>query len=227
MKIIEDWKNILIFIKSPSLLDIDPSKFGRARLVFSAFLLKIFLTVILGIGFVYLLNITEANSDYMGGDLQGLYHPIVLFSLIAIIEELSFRGFLSKFNPILFAVSVAGLSGILFKKIVYRNMLLEYQGLPEMIAVMAVVGVAFYFFARVKIGKLTVFWQKNFKAIVIASSVLFGLVHFLNSQELRLEFLPTTISQILGGFVLSYVRLRSGLLAAILFHFIWNIMLGL
>lgn len=69
--------------------------------------------------------------------------------------------------------------------------------------------------------------KSYFKYVVWLSIVLFGLIHVTN-YELRDEhffFLPVILaSQLWGGMMLSFIRLKFGIITAILMHSSYNIL---
>ena len=105
-------------------------------------------------------------------------------------------------------------------------MVFELQGLMEMVIVMICIFIISLFFAKKNTVKMSVFWDRNQHIIIIASAVLFAFIHFFNHSNLDLVKLPLIISQLLSALILSFVRMRSGLIFAILLHFTWDLILG-
>jgi len=154
-----------------------------------------------------------------------LYHPVILFSMVAVYEEFSFRGFLTKFNPLLFSISITGIIVIYFKKIIFHNMTFEFEGLIESGILILIIFPISFLIAKLNSQILNQFWKKYFKYIVYSSAFLFAFAHFFNSVDLSLSYLPSTIFQLIMAFVFSYVRIRAGIAFAIIIHFIWNLMI--
>ncbi len=70
------------------------------------------------------------------------------------------------------------------------------------------------------------FWKKHLRVIVYLFSVVFGLVHLSNYQNVDAVFFllaPLIIGpQLFAGFIFSFLRLRLGFIWAILGHFLHN-----
>ena len=160
----------------------------------------------------------------MNANLDGLYPPLVLFTLVAVLEELSFRLLLTKFKPLFFATSIAGMAAYYVKKITFKNMFLEPDGLWLALVVAIPVFLVSYLISNRYQEQLTCFWEQHFSKIFYISAVLFALVHFFNSPDWNLAYLKTNISQLISGLFLGFIRIRSGLIYAIIAHFLWDFM---
>ena len=101
----------------------------------------------------------------------------------------------------------------------------EVEGLKEIGILILIVFPVLFLFARKYYNLLDLFWEKNFKYIVYISAFLFAFAHFLNSTDFNLSYLKGTIFPLIGAFILSFVRIRAGLVFAIILHFIWDIIL--
>ncbi|HLF51032.1 CPBP family intramembrane glutamic endopeptidase [Flavobacterium sp.] len=70
-------------------------------------------------------------------------------------------------------------------------------------------------------------WTKIFPGLVYVSVICFGLVHLWNySNRTTLFYLLSPLiilSQLAGGFILSYLRVRFNFLWGVLFHAMWNL----
>lgn len=224
---VAQWTAFFRFIKKPHFLQEENKVISKFKITFSLFILQIILvgltTLVISLILVHYFGL---KTDSANENLQLLYNPVILFAMVAVLEEFSFRGFLKKFNPLFFSISVAGISGIYFKKLYYRNMVFELQGLMEMGILMIFIFTLSLFFAKKNTSKMTALWDSNQHIIIISSAVLFAFIHFFNHKNLDLVNLPLIISQFLSAFILSFVRMRSGLIFAILLHFIWDLLLG-
>ena len=224
---VAQWTAFFRFIKKPHFLQEENKVISKLKITFSLFILQIILvgltTLVISLILIHYFGL---KSDSANENLQLLYNPVILFAMVAVLEEFSFRGFLKKFNPLFFSISVAGISGIYFKKLYYRNMVFELQGLMEMGILMIFIFTLSLFFAKKNTSKMTAFWDSNQHSIIISSAVLFAFIHFFNHKNLDLVNLPLIISQFLSAFILSFVRMRSGVVFAILLHFIWDLLLG-
>lgn len=225
MKTITHWKDFFSFIKNPKNEQIEGTK-NKSLLTLNSLLLKLlFIPVLMLI--LYLTG--SVNGIIKGGTLhqnvEQLYNPILLYTMVAILEEFAFRGALTKFNPVLFATSLTGMIVLYTKKLVFHNMFFESEGLLEIGILAGILFPIFYFIGKKFEKPLTTFWEKNFALLVYISAILFAIPHFLNSATLDISYLKTILSQLLGGFVLAFVRVRSGLVYAIILHFVYNIIL--
>ena len=225
MRILNDWKDFFAFLREPDYLDNGESIFSKSLLTFNSFLLNVILIIPLLIIYgVYLYisdNVPKTNIE----NVLNLYHPVILYAMVAIYEEFSFRGFLKKFNPVLFSISITGIIAIYFKKIVFKNMMFEPEGLMETGVLIVILFSILFLIARKYNNAFKQFWDRNFKYIVYSSAFLFAFIHFFNSTDWDLSYLKTNIFQLIAAFIFSFVRIRAGLVFAIILHFIWNIML--
>lgn len=226
MKTLIHWKNFFLFLKKPDYIKKEDSILNKLLLTFNSFLLNILLILpILVFYFLYLILTGEEVSETMHENVEKLYHPILLFSMVAILEEFTFRGFLTKFNPLLFSVSITGIIAIYVKKIFFHNMFFEIEGLKEIGILVLILFPLLLLIAKKYNHKIALFWKNNFNYLVYISTFLFAFAHFFNSENLDFSYLKTTLFQLIGAFILSFVRIRSGLFYAILLHFIWDMML--
>lgn len=74
-------------------------------------------------------------------------------------------------------------------------------------------------------------WDKIFPFIVYIFSILFGFIHlsnYTNDSWKFYAFSPLIIaSQLTGGLLLSYIRVRLNILYSMLYHAIWNLLFGI
>lgn len=226
MKTLTDWKDFFFFLQKPDYLTVKKGILPKTLLTLNSFILKVLLIIPLILGyFAYLYFSGNDSPKILHENVTQLYHPIVLYTMVAIYEEFSFRGFLTKFNPLLFSVSIVGIIAVYFKKIGFHNMMFEFEGLKETGILILILFPILFFIAKKYNQVLHVFWKKHFNLIVYTSAFLFAFIHFFNSVDLNLAHLKTTIFQLIGAFILSFVRIRSGIVFAIVLHFIWNMML--
>ncbi|ATA89285.1 CPBP family intramembrane glutamic endopeptidase [Capnocytophaga stomatis] len=69
-------------------------------------------------------------------------------------------------------------------------------------------------------------WDKLFPYLVYTFSILFGLIHITNFKInwLALLFTPLlVVSQLIGGFILSFIRVRLNFYWGVGFHSLWNL----
>lgn len=74
-------------------------------------------------------------------------------------------------------------------------------------------------------------WNRYFPYLVYAMSIAFGLVHASNYYNDSLTFYLLSplivLSQLSGGFVLSYIRVRINFYYGFLYHALWNLIAAL
>ncbi len=87
------------------------------------------------------------------------------------------------------------------------------------------------FLNKITKGKFRNFWIRFYKYIFYTSVILFGLLHFLNLEDYRviaILLIPIlTISQLFGGFLLGFLRIKIGLIWSIIAHSSFNLTLFL
>jgi len=225
MNTLTNWKEFFQFLKKPDYLKQTKGIKNKLFLTFNSFLLNILLLIPFILSYAIYLYLTGEINNNMSDNVEKLYHPVILYSMVAIFEEFAFRGFLTKFKPLLFSISITGTISYYYKKIAFNNMFFEPNGLIETGILAIILFLTLYLIGKKHNDKLTVFWTKNFSYIVYFSAFLFAFLHFFNSENLELGYLKTIIFQLIGAFILSFVRIRAGILYAIILHFIFDIML--
>ncbi|MDQ0592773.1 membrane protease YdiL (CAAX protease family) [Chryseobacterium ginsenosidimutans] len=74
-------------------------------------------------------------------------------------------------------------------------------------------------------------WNRIFPFLVYAFSTIFGFVHldnYVNDSSLFYALSPLIlISQLSGGLILSYIRVRLNLYYSFLYHAIWNLLFAI
>lgn len=225
MKTFKHWGAFFQFLRRPDYLQKEEGIKNQLILTFNSLLLKILITVPLLLLYGWYINQQGTIPETMVKNVEELYSPVILFTMVAIFEEFAFRGFLTRFNPLLFSISTAGISAYYYKKIAYNKMFFEPDGLLETgILAIIIFGVSFFLATKYR-TQLAAFWEKHFAKIVYGSAFLFAFVHFFNSATLELAYLKTIIFQLIGALILTFVRIRAGLFYAILIHFIWDLFL--
>jgi hypothetical protein len=72
-------------------------------------------------------------------------------------------------------------------------------------------------------------WDKIFPFLVYASSVIFGFVHltnYTNDGFWFYVFSPIIIaSQLIGGFIITFIRVKYNFFYGILYHALWNVLI--
>ncbi|SEM17333.1 CAAX protease self-immunity [Chryseobacterium taichungense] len=74
-------------------------------------------------------------------------------------------------------------------------------------------------------------WQRVFPFLVYISSLLFGFVHLENYVNDSWKFYALSpliiISQLSGGLILSYIRVRLNIFCSMLYHATWNLLFAI
>lgn len=74
-------------------------------------------------------------------------------------------------------------------------------------------------------------WNRIFPYLVYVSAVAFGFVHLDNYANDSWKFYALSpliiISQLSGGFILSYIRVRLNILYSLLYHAVWNLLFAI
>ena len=197
MKTLLHWKELLIFLKNPNYNQKENGIKNKLLLTFNSFILYTIITIFLIIVFLVatmVLNGLEIPNN-LSQTTKSLFPPLILAGMVAILEEFSFRAFLDKFKPIYFSISITGIIAYFTKKIIFRNMFLDPEGLL-MISLSAIpLFLLIFFVSRKYESELNKFWEKNFKYIFYIGAFLFAIVHFLNSPSLEISYLKTIIIQ--------------------------------
>ena len=137
-----------------------------------------------------------------------------------IIEEFTFRGGLifSKEN---FLITITGLFYFTIRNIFSLDVIAS-------IAISLIVGLIIYGVQKkLDIKFLSYIWTENRKLIFYLLLIVFSLLH-LNNYEIneieQLSYLSVLLlPHFFGGIVYSYVRLKSGIMLAIIFHSLHNL----
>lgn len=74
-------------------------------------------------------------------------------------------------------------------------------------------------------------WNRIFPFLVYISSIIFGLVHldnYVNDSWAFYALSPFIVaSQLSGGLILSYIRVRLNIFYSMLYHALWNLLFGI
>lgn len=128
-----------------------------------------------------------------------------LIELFELFEKLKYPK-IDYFETLLFTFFIWVLLVPFFEELVFRY-ILRYRGL------------------KIKfINRLT--WDKIFPFLVYLFPIVFGLIHLSNySNQSYLFYLISPIfvlSQIIGGFILTFIRVRINFIWGVFYHCIWN-----
>lgn len=221
MNILHTWKDFFSFLLSPTLEAPEQSLLKKSLTAGYMFILKVILVMAIGILIHLLFGKPDPNILN-----KTLIHTSVLIAVFAgVFEELVYRLSLTKFNPWYLSISLAGFLFIVIKKLYFRNMLLENEGL----LISALIAVAsfplFYLITKRFSANLERFWQQHFGIVFYSAALLFAVSHFFNAKDLQLGNLKSNITHLFSALIFGYVRLKSGIVAAIILHIVWDLML--
>lgn len=160
------------------------------------------------------------------------YKPYFILSTIFIVpllEELSFRLFLTKFRVNYFIISVSIIFGMFIKYFLENifwipksYLLMSLIGAVYILIISSLIGCMVYLF-RNKIIRIEEFWNKNPGLIIYTVSILFAVGHIINLklENRDLFFLPLILLLFLVyGLSFGYLRARLGIKYSIALHFI-------
>ncbi|MBB6238901.1 membrane protease YdiL (CAAX protease family) [Pedobacter sp. AK013] len=150
----------------------------------------------------------------------GLPAALLIGCILApLLEESLFRWHLTKkYIPIYFVCFTLGLMSNYFINSSYLTW-------PVYIFFLLVALVVRGHFKRMDIRRRIVFRRQSFGYLFYYSAIIFGLIHLTNIKDLTLSdpaFIIFVISQFFGGLSLGYLRIKYGLIYAILFHSLIN-----
>ena len=225
--------NLVNFILAPSLASATrPSKYYFFQIICGG----VAITLTLSLLMQYIINNLFAH---IGSNAINRLNFLqiktwLLFAFAAILEECSFRGFLSSTQKGLQLT----LTGIFF---IIGNTILSSPGfirlgnwrgdaiyLSAVFVLAAVSFVVSLSIARRTAGLLSPLIRNNFSILLWVSSVIFALSHISNyhdRQHTDLLYIPLILPQLSLGILLGFVRVRFGLFYSIACHFLINSML--
>jgi membrane protease YdiL (CAAX protease family) len=196
------WFDFYEFLKAPKdQKDEDQDHSQRIRRFLSLFVLNLIVIALL----IVIISLVESTglidtNNHKAVEMLMSNPLLALFAAVIIaplFEEIIFRAYIvKKYSPIRLIALIAGITGIKNKMRVY------------------------YFLEK--------YWDKHYKYVIYFSAILFGFVHIGNYEITTniLIFSPLVISpQIYIGLCLAYLRVKYGLVWAMLYHAIYNLIL--
>lgn len=196
---------------------IDPSGLGapgvwRTVLALLAFHLAVLLFVLSP-----LLKVWQSAMGLPSPEAFGAVSKAWLVPLVVVIaplgEEILFRGWLTGKARALWLLGCAFVIGTLLALVSYH-----VAEMPASIAVLAVGLAAPIGWWWLRRRGVPGWFEAAFPALVWLSIVIFGLSHLSNYPQFSWALLPMVLPQVWAGIVLSYARMRLGLIAAMLIH---------
>lgn len=223
-------QDLLDFFKKPVLEKLYLGKLKKLSLTLQIWSLQTIFIFIAGIITTFVISKTSWSGENIVNIMA--QNSIFYFFLMAVIvapvlEEFAFRGWL---NPKLkvFVSSLAILSFFL-TQITLNYLYLDGFWLLFSLFFSLFLGFSLYFYLsrnQDKFVKIKEFFKTNFFIIFYFSALFFGLVHlsnFINLKEVWFLFPVLVLPQIIGGLTLGYLRVRLGLVYAIISHTLTNL----
>jgi len=234
-------KDIYSFLKSPDFCRFnDLTAKGKIIVLLKVLILTQFGLILVNIPVLLLRKLEVISEIPMKTDLilnnirtnYINYKPYFILSIIFIVpllEELSFRLFLTKFRVNYFIISASIILGMFIKYflgnifwIPKSYLFMSLIGAIYILIISTPIGCILYFF-RNKIIRIEEFWNKNTGLIIYSVSILFALMHIMN---LKLEnrdlffLLLILLPFLIYGLSFGYLRVRLGIIYSIALHFI-------
>jgi len=232
MKIKEDAINLYNFLLSPKNYGLveDKNIFGTIKLLLRLYLIET-LTLLIIMPFILLLADTSTNviSDIKGQN-TGIRSFLLIVLLVPLVEELIFRLPLI-FRPIFLGISSGAialmLSGQLFaaQEIMSAGLTILCQ-----ISISILIAFVIYYLCLKKYDIIQRFYSKYLNYLVWFTILSFAFLHILNFNitDKNLILLPfLTLTQLVGGLIMAYSRLRFGFVFAVGYHASCNLVVWL
>lgn len=163
--------------------------------------------------------------------------PTILFSVInalfisPIVEEVSFRFFLTKFSVNKFIISVSMLLG--YTMFMFCNIFqIKIQGvdlIESSYGVVLVTGILSYILlllSRSRLSRLESFWNENFLFIFYLVSIFFATLHIrfvnINFSSFLIE-IASIVPILFFSFITGFIRIRYSFIHCMIFHSCFNL----
>ena len=181
-------------------------------------LLVIFVLLSVPLGLICNFICKEFRISYVGISNESTRIILYAVFIAPILEEILFRSWLKWSKQTIYILIATFISVVVVSFIDHR---FQYHWI--MLFLLLLVGILIYLLNNIKVEP---FIAKHFNYFYWSSSIAFGLVHasnFTGNIRYLIGFSFILGSpQILGGFILGYVRMNNGLRYSILFHFLIN-----
>lgn len=222
MKTFQHWKSFFIFLKSPDYHTPALSLKEKLLLVFNTFILKILFSLFI---FFLIFIVFRYKAPAALTDNQSTTTLLLAALIAGVFEELVFRLSFTKFNLAYFSFSISGILFIFIKKIYFHTMIFSTEGLLPAFLIAVACAPILYFAAKNNEERLSIFWEKHFPYVFYLSTLIFAAIHFFNAQVLDIANLKLNLTHLSTALFLGFIRIRAGLIAAIIIHVIWDMML--
>lgn len=206
---------------------------------FAGFLRIYFLTLFIVLGGAGLslaffdLTDIERPVNWFGRTMQSqtlVYHFVFACLIAPLIEEMLFRLCL-RYSKLNFSVA-AGFCFFIFSDLLIKGRGIFGEDNPLSLRiglVFIIIAIAYSILQSNPVidDRLTKFWSLHFRLIFYLSVISFGFLHVTNLENSLTVFLLApmlTLPQMAGGFMFGYIRLKYGILYAVLLHAANNFM---
>ncbi len=243
MKKLSVRNDLFAFLKAPDYISYDEYTIDQKLLI----LFKMYILTHLGLIIVSIpVSILKMNGiigdvvmkttktlEWINSDFRAFRLPffIALALTTPIIEELSFRLLLSKFNDKYIRISISAFAATLVYLIVAKYLWFpKAYYLFELIRVLYIVLFSAIFYSvslnyKNRIKDFENIWNNNSGLVFYTIAALFGILHIFN-LEIRTQdlfFLPLILLPFfIYGLAFGYMRIRFGLIYSILLHMMVN-----
>lgn len=188
-----------------------PGALGKALL-----LLAFHLVVLLGV-LSPLLGLWQSAMGLPAPEAFGAVPKAWLVPLVVLIaplgEEIVFRGWLTGRTRALWLLGCALAAGALLAMVSYH--VAEVPASFGVVAMGLIAPIGWWLLRRRGVPG---WFEAGFPVLVWLSILIFGLLHLTNYPQLSWALLPMILPQLWAGLVLTYARMRIGLMASILIH---------
>jgi len=164
-----------------------------------------------------LLGLWQSAMDLPAPEAFGAVSKVWLVPLVVVIaplgEEIVFRGWLTGRVRVLWLLGCALVAGVLLALVNYH-----VAEVPASFGVLAMGLIAPGGWWWLRRRGVPGWFDAAFPALMVLSIVIFGFSHLSNYPRFSLALVPMVLPQIWTGIVLSYARMRIGLVASMLIH---------
>jgi len=231
-------KDLVSFLKKPNNETINLKSSVIYLSIFKIYIFLLIITLLIGLLSKIIFQdaiVNDIVADYSSGELQKyISSPWLLFFILLlifpIIEEISYRLFLTSYNPIFISISLSLIVGD-FVSLLFDIQFLytEHLHVNYLIVLFfhVFISIPFFivFFSLTKKNTIKQFWNKYFPYIFYAAAFLFAIVHLqvLSFSHFNIFLFILSISPFfVFGLGLGFIRIRYGFKYSVLLHIVVN-----
>ncbi len=164
-------------------------------------------------------TLPDSSLNSMGNAVNTILFVVILGPIL---EELIFRASL-RISRLYFSIC-SSVSLIAFLKLFFLG---SYSNLIYLFFIPASLLLFFIFSYKKRLfSSIERFWHKNFEVLFYTSSVLFGMMHLLNYEDIHWWMIIIspllTLPYIIMGLFLGFIRMNYGFFYAVVFHVVIN-----